>query len=75
MTATEVYQAAKAGAKDGFREAFLEAMQSDLTQVSAAEMLGVTSMTISRWIKSGKITATKSGKISKSEVIRLLNDK
>lgn len=73
MTATEIYQAAYKGAKAGFKEAFVEAMTSDMTQVSAAEMLGVTSMTISRWIKSGKITATKSGKITKSEVIRILN--
>lgn len=74
MTASEVYSAAKEGAKAGFREAFAEAMKADFSQVEAANLLNVHPITIGRWIKSGKITATKSGKIYRSEVIRKLSE-
>jgi len=45
-----------------------------LTQKEAAEALGVTTMTIWRWIRDGKIVAVKFGNyqlIPKSEVERL----
>ena len=74
MTATEVYQAAKQGAKDGLREGMIELMKSNFSQAEAARLLEVSPITIGRWIKSGRITATKSGKISRSEVLRLLNE-
>lgn len=74
MTATEIYQAAKQGAKDGFREAMIESMNANVSQVEAARLLKVTPMTIHRWIRSGQITATKSGKIARTEIIRILNN-
>ena len=74
MTAADVYSAAKEGAKAGFKEAFAEAMKANFSQIEAANLLNVTPMTIHRWIKSGKISANKNGKIARSEVIRLLTE-
>ena len=67
MTATEI----KATVREAVRDALIEFMSPNVSQVQAAEMLKVHPRTIARMIQDGRLTATN-GKISKEELIRQL---